>query len=125
MKRDINLRILSVKNVGLYYTVNNLPGFLDAQNANLFVMYANARLQIKFEQTKSMAPIFDLIISSGSMFDLIQLLNLMSKSNTSSKLLVHYVNYLSLHHQMSSEFDGIHSIRFSRCIHKIDHNSYN
>jgi hypothetical protein len=56
--------------------VNKLPGFLDVQNANLFVMYAKARFQIKFEQTKSyMVPIFCLIISSGSMFDLIQLLN--------------------------------------------------
>jgi hypothetical protein len=56
-----------------YDTVNSLPGFLDAQNANLFMMYAKARLQIKFEQTKSnMVPIFYLIISSGSTFDLIQ-----------------------------------------------------
>jgi hypothetical protein len=59
-----------------YYPVNNLPGFLNAQNVNLFVMYAKAIFQIKLEQTKSyMMPIFYLIISSGSMFDLIQLLN--------------------------------------------------
>jgi hypothetical protein len=25
------------------HTVNNLPGFLDVQNANLFVMYVKAR----------------------------------------------------------------------------------
>jgi hypothetical protein len=42
-----------------------------------------------------MVPIFYLIISSGSMFDLIQLLNLISKSITLPKLLAH--------HQMSSE----------------------
>jgi hypothetical protein len=34
-----------------YHTVNNLPGFLDVQNANLFVMYVKARFRIKFEQT--------------------------------------------------------------------------
>jgi hypothetical protein len=51
------------------------------------------------------------------------LLNLISKSITSLKFLAHYVNCLRLHHQMRSEFDGFHSMRFSRCIHKIDHNS--
>jgi hypothetical protein len=69
-------------------TVNNWSGFLDAQNANLFVMYVKTRFQIKFELTKSYTvPIFYLIISSGSMFDLIQLVNLISKSITSPKLL--------------------------------------
>jgi hypothetical protein len=33
---------------------------------------------------------------------------------------VHYVNYLRLHHQMSSKFNGIHSIRFSRPNHLKD-----
>jgi hypothetical protein len=47
--------ILAVIDMGIYYTVNKLPGFLEAQNAILFVkyMYAEARFQIKFEQTKS------------------------------------------------------------------------
>jgi hypothetical protein len=59
MKRD--MKDIVSQNVGL----------------NLFVMYVKARFQIKFEQTKSyMVPIFYLIISSCSMFDLIQLLNL-------------------------------------------------
>jgi hypothetical protein len=81
MKRDIK-DFIGQKRRSKYYTVNNLSGFLDAQNANLFVMYAKARFQIKFEQTKSyMVPIFYLIISDGLMFDLIQLLNLISKSN--------------------------------------------
>jgi hypothetical protein len=71
MKRDITD----------FATVNNLPWFLDAQN--LFVMYAKARFQIKFEQTKSYGPIFYLIISSGSMFDLNHLWNSISKSITS------------------------------------------
>jgi hypothetical protein len=76
MKRYIN-DFVSRKPRSKYYTVNNLPGFLDVQHADLFVIYAKARFQIKFEQTKSyMLPIFYLIISSGSMFDLIQLLNL-------------------------------------------------
>jgi hypothetical protein len=56
--------------------VNKLPGLLDAQNVNLFVMYAKARFQIKFERTKDiglfMVHIFYLIISSGSMFELHQ-----------------------------------------------------
>jgi hypothetical protein len=83
---------------------------MDVQNANLFVMHVKTRFQIKFEQTKLyMVPIFYLIISSGAMS---QLLNLMSKSITSAKLLAHYVNYLRLHRQMSSEFDGFHSIHF-------------
>jgi hypothetical protein len=55
--------------------VNNLPRLLDAQYANLFVMYVNGRFQVKFEQAKSyMVPIFYLIMSSGTMF-----LNLISK----------------------------------------------
>jgi hypothetical protein len=37
--------------------VNKLPGFLDAQTANLFVMYTKARFQIKFGD--------DPVISSG------------------------------------------------------------
>jgi hypothetical protein len=62
------------------------PVFLDA---NLFMMYAMAIFQMKLEQTKAyMAP---LIISSGSMFDLNQLLNLISKFITSPKLLAHYL----------------------------------
>jgi hypothetical protein len=93
-------------------------GFLDVQNANLFVMYVKARF-IKFVQTKSyMVPSFYFIISSCSMIDLIlnQLLNYIPK------FLAYYVNCLRLHHQMRSEVDGFHScMRFSRCIHKIDH----
>jgi predicted cation transporter len=65
MKRDIK-DFVSQKPRSKYYTVNNLSEFLDAQNANLFVMYVKARFQIKFEQTKSY--IFYLIISSGTMF---------------------------------------------------------
>jgi hypothetical protein len=63
-----------------------------------------------------MVPIFYLIISSCSMIDPIQLLNLIPKSVTitSPKFLAHYVNCLRLHHQMWSEFDGFHSMRFSR-----------
>jgi hypothetical protein len=62
-----------------------------SKNANLLVMYVKARLLIKFEQTKlHMVPIFYLIISSCSMIDLIQLLNLISKSITSPKFLAHY-----------------------------------
>jgi hypothetical protein len=73
MKRNIK-DFVSQKRRSIYYTVNSLSAFLDAQNANLFVMYVKARFQIKFEQTKSyMVHIFYLIISSGSMFDLIQL----------------------------------------------------
>jgi hypothetical protein len=116
MKRDIKDFVSQIRR-SKYYAVNNLPGFLDVQNANLFMMYVKARFLIKFEQTKSY-----LIISSCSMIDLIQLLNLISKSITSPKFLAH-VNCLRLHHQMRSEFDGFHSIRLSRCIHKIDHNS--
>jgi hypothetical protein len=66
-------------------------------NANLFVMYAKAIFQIKFERTKLyiyMVSIFYLIISSVSTYDLIQSLNLISKSITSITLLVHYVIYL-------------------------------
>jgi lipid A disaccharide synthetase len=55
-----------------------------------------------------MLPIFYLIISSCSMIDLVQLLNLISKSITSPTFLAHYVNCLRLHHQMRSEFDGFH-----------------
>jgi hypothetical protein len=66
---------------------------------------------------------FSMIISSCSMIDQIQLLNLIFKSITSPKFLAHYVNCLRLHiHQMRSEFDGFHSLRLA-CIHKIDHNS--
>jgi hypothetical protein len=111
MKRDIN-DFVSQKRRSKYYTVNNLSGFLDAQNAN------KARFLIKFESY--MVPIFYLIISSCSMIDLIQLLNLI----TSPKFLAHYVNCLRLHHQMRSEFYGFHNICFSRhgrCIHQIDH----
>jgi hypothetical protein len=44
--------------------------------------------------------VFYLIISCGSMSDLIQLLNLISKSIISPKsLLAHYVNYLRLYHR--------------------------
>jgi hypothetical protein len=75
MKRDIK-DFVSPKRRYKYYSVNNLSGFLDSQNANLFVIYVKARFQIKFEQTKSyMVLIFYLIISIGSMLDLIQLLN--------------------------------------------------
>jgi hypothetical protein len=82
MKRDIK-DFVSQKRRSKYHTVNSLPyhaGFLDVQNANLFVMYVKARL-----------------------------------------FLAHYVNCLRLHHQMRSEFDGFHSMRFSRFIHKIVH----
>jgi hypothetical protein len=51
MKRDIK-DFVSQKRRSKYYAVNNLPGFLDVQNANLFVMYVKARFLIKFEQTK-------------------------------------------------------------------------
>jgi hypothetical protein len=47
MKRDIN-DFVSEKRRPKYYTVDKLLGFLDAQNANLFVMYAKAISQIKF-----------------------------------------------------------------------------
>jgi hypothetical protein len=52
MKRDIK-DFVSQKRRSKYHTLNNLSGFLDAQNANLFVMYAKARFKIKCEQTKS------------------------------------------------------------------------
>jgi hypothetical protein len=80
MKPDIK-DFVSQTRRSKYYRVNKLPGFLDAQNPNLFVMYAKARFQTKFEH-------------SGSRFDLIQLLNFISKTITSPKLLAHYVNYL-------------------------------
>jgi hypothetical protein len=79
MKRDIK-DFVSQKRKSKYHTVNNLPGFLNVQNANLFMMYAKAIFLIKYEQTKSYMPIFYLIISSCSMIDLIQLLNSISKS---------------------------------------------
>jgi hypothetical protein len=63
MKRDIK-DFVSQKRWSKYHTVNNLPGFLDVQNANLFVMYVKARFLIKFDLTKSyIVPIFYLIIS--------------------------------------------------------------
>jgi hypothetical protein len=53
------------------------------------VMYVKARFLIKFEQTKSyMVPIFYFIISSCSMIDLIQFLNLISKSIKSQNFLL-------------------------------------
>jgi hypothetical protein len=52
MRRDIK-DFVSQKGRSKYHTVNNLPGFIDVQNANLFVMYVKARFLIKFEQTKS------------------------------------------------------------------------
>jgi hypothetical protein len=57
-------------------------------------------------QSHIMMPIFYLIFSSGSMFGFIQLLNLISESITSLKLLAPYISYmyLWLHHQMSSKF---------------------
>jgi hypothetical protein len=107
MKRDIKDFVSSK-----YHTVNNLPGFLDIQNANLFVMYVKARFLIKFEQSKSyIVPIFYLIISSCSMIDLIQLLNLISNSITSPKCLAHYVNCLLLHHQR-----GLNLMDFTVCV---------
>jgi hypothetical protein len=122
MKRDIK-DFVNLKRRSKYHTVNNLPGFVDVQNANLFVMYVKARFLIKFEQTKSyVAPIFYLIISSCSMIDLIQLLNLISKSITSPNFLAHYVNCLRLHHQMSSELMEF-TVYVLACIHKIGHNS--
>jgi hypothetical protein len=51
MKRDIK-DFVSQKRRSKYHTMNNLPGFLDLQNANLFVMYVKPRFLIKFEQTK-------------------------------------------------------------------------
>jgi hypothetical protein len=44
MKRDIN-EFVSQKCWSKYYTVNKLPGFLDAKNANLFVMYIFANIK--------------------------------------------------------------------------------
>jgi hypothetical protein len=38
MERDIKDSV-SQKRTSIYYTVNNLSGFLDAQNANLCKMY--------------------------------------------------------------------------------------
>jgi hypothetical protein len=120
MKRDIKDFVSQKRSRRSKYhtacTVNNLPGFLDVQMLiYTYCMYFKARFLIKFEQTKSyMVPIFYLIISSCSMIDL---------SITSPKFLAHYVNCLRLQHQMRSEFDGFHRIRFSRRIHKIDHNS--
>jgi hypothetical protein len=111
MKRDIK-DFGSQKPRSKYCRVNKLLWFLDVQSTNLFVMYAMARFQIKFEQTMSyMVPIFYLITSSGSMFDLIQLLKFYIII-TSPKLPAHYVNYRWLLHQMSSEFGGIHSIMY-------------
>jgi hypothetical protein len=52
MRRDIK-DFVSQKRRSKCHAVNNLPGFLDVQNANLFVMYVKARFLIKFEQTKS------------------------------------------------------------------------
>jgi hypothetical protein len=52
MKRDIK-DFVGQKRRSKYHTVNNLSGFIDVQNANLFVMYVKARFLIKFEQTKS------------------------------------------------------------------------
>jgi hypothetical protein len=54
MKRDIKDFVSQKRRSKYHTTVNNLTGFLDVQNANLFVMYANARFLIKFEQTKSL-----------------------------------------------------------------------
>jgi hypothetical protein len=59
-----------------------------------------------FKSKSYMEPIFYLTISTGSIFDLIQIV----KSITLPKLLSYYVNYLWLHHQISSEFDGIHRV---------------
>jgi hypothetical protein len=84
MKRE--LYVVSQKR---HYTVNNLPGFLDAQNANL--IHTKTRFLIKFEQTDKV------IYGAHFRFDnfLIQLSNLISKPTTSPKLLAHYVNYPS------------------------------
>jgi hypothetical protein len=89
VKRDIK-DFVSKKCGSKYYTVNKLPGFPDAQNANLFMIYAKVRFQIKV--ILYLVPIFYLIISGGSMFDLTQFL--ISKTITSQTLLAHYVNYL-------------------------------
>jgi hypothetical protein len=48
MKRDIK-DFVSQKR-GCKY--NKLQGLADARNADLFMMYANERFQIKFEQSK-------------------------------------------------------------------------
>jgi hypothetical protein len=126
VKQDIK-DFVSQKRRSKYHTVNNfIPGFLDVENANLFVMYVKARFLIKFEQTKSyMVPIFYLIISSFSMIDLIQLLNLISKVHYITKISCSLCKLPSTTSPRRPDFDGFHSIRFSRCIHKIDHNSLN
>jgi hypothetical protein len=43
MKRDIKDFVSQKRRSNSkYHTVNNLPGYLDVQNANLFVMYVKA-----------------------------------------------------------------------------------
>jgi hypothetical protein len=103
------LRILSVKNVGL-----NTTQWTNYQDFYMPKSWCMRRQDFKSNLSKVICCPFSLwrIISSCSMFDLIQLLNLMPKSITSPKLLAHYVNYLWRHHQMSSEFDGNQSIYF-------------
>jgi hypothetical protein len=57
VKRDIT-EFVSQKRMSKYYTVKKIPIFPDAPN--LFVMYAKARVQIKFLQRNIiMVPIFD------------------------------------------------------------------
>jgi hypothetical protein len=76
MKQDIK-DFVNQKCRSKYNTVNRLPGFLDAQNSDLFVMSAHARFQIKFEKTESyMVPIF-LRHSSFDCANLTALLNKM------------------------------------------------
>jgi hypothetical protein len=89
-------------------------------------MYVKARFLIKFEQTKSyMVPIFYLIdILVQSMIDLIQLLNLKLHYITKMKMSCSLCKLPLTTSPNESEFDGFHSIHFSRCIHKIDHNSF-
>jgi hypothetical protein len=58
MKQDIK-DFVSQKRMSKHHTVNNLPGFLDVQNANLFMMYVKARFLIKFEQTNGAHFLFD------------------------------------------------------------------
>jgi hypothetical protein len=48
MKRDIK-DFVSQKRRSKYHTVNYLSGFLDAQNANLFVMYVVCHLHTTLE----------------------------------------------------------------------------
>jgi hypothetical protein len=43
MKRDIK-DFVSQEPRSKYYAVSNLSGFLDAQNANLFVMYSEGKI---------------------------------------------------------------------------------